>query len=217
MNAVAELTAQNERLRRTRRVLDRQVGEARALATTGKRLAAEAVELRTNVELHDKAAALLAGIGEQRQADAQAKIEALVTQGMHSIFGPDLSFHLVPGVRAKTPVVDFVVRSTLDTDITVDTDVMEARGGGLAAVIGILLRVVRLLLSDNSDTPLAFDETAAHVSAEYETRLAEFLRELVDKTGIQIIMVTHSDAFSDAADVRYRFELHDGVTRVRAT
>jgi hypothetical protein len=54
--------------------------------------------------------------------------------------------------------------------------------------------------------------------AEYETRLAEFLREVADKAGVQVILITHSDAFSDAADARYRFSLGpDGKTRVTAT
>jgi ABC-type lipoprotein export system ATPase subunit len=54
------------------------------------------------------------------------------------------------------------------------------------------------------------------VSADYEPRLAEFLAELVARTGVQIIMVTHSDAYSEHADVRYRFALQQAVTTVTA-
>lgn len=222
-----ELAALGDRLHRARRVLDRQVGEARAVAAAGKRTTAEVADLRTKVELHERAAHLLTGIGEQRQAAIQTQIETLVTQGLRTIFGDDMSFHLVGAVRAKTPVVDFVVRSTADGH-TVDTDVMDARGGGLAAVVGILLRVVRLLLASSAGPPsaapgspsrstiLGMDETAAHLSPEYEPRLAEFLRQIVDKTGIQIVLVTHSDAYTDHADVRYRFEVRDGVTVVKS-
>jgi ABC-type nitrate/sulfonate/bicarbonate transport system ATPase subunit len=63
---------------------------------------------------------------------------------------------------------------------------------------------------------LVLDETFAHVSADYEPRLAEFLAELVARTGVQIIMVTHSDAYSEHADVRYRFALQQAVTTVTA-
>ncbi len=214
----ADLTALLDRLRRTRRRLDQEAGAARAVAITGKRLVAEAATLTAKVDLHERAGALLASIGEQRQAATQTQIETLVTQGLRSIFGEDLSFHLIPGVRAKTPVVDFIVRSTIDDEQIVDTNVMDERGGGLAVTVGFLLRLVVLLLSAHGkgETVLILDETFAHVSAEYEPRLAEFLRELVDKTGVQIVMVTHSDAFTDAADVRYRFELTGGVTTVRA-
>jgi len=224
MNQTAQLAALTERLRRARRQLDREAGAARTVAVTGQRLTAEVAHLSGQVDLHEQAAALLASIGEDRQTAAQTQIETLVTKGLQTIFGADLSFHLVPGVRAKTPVVDFVVRSGMNDgtgDTVVDTDVLDARGGGLAATVGFLLRLVILLLSTkgragSSESTLLLDETFAHVSAEYEPRLAEFLRELVDKTGVQIILVTHSDAFTDAADVRYRFELTGGVTTVRA-
>ncbi len=199
-------------LHRNRRHLDQRVGEARQLATTAQRLTADIAELRTREQLHDRAAAVLASIADERQTATQERIEALVTQGLHAIFGEDLSFHIIPTTRAKTPVVDLIVRSRIGTT-TVDTPVMDARGGGLAAVVGFLLRLVVLLLSRHrQDTVLVLDETFAHLSAEYEPRMAEFLRELVDRTGVQVILVTHSDAYSDAADVRYRFTLKSGET-----
>lgn len=204
-------------LRRLRRHLDQRAGEARSVAVAGQNLTREIADLQTQIALHDKAAGLLTKIGEDRQLAAQQQIEALVTQGLRTIFGEELTFHLVQQVRGKRPEIDFLVRSRLDDGTIVDTDVMDARGGGLAATVGFLLRLVVLLLSRNrQETVLFLDETFAHVSAEYEPRLADFLRELVDKTGVQVIMVTHSDAFSENADTRYRFELHDGVTRVRS-
>lgn len=210
------LTTLNNRLARARRTLDRERGEAFALATTGTHVTNEIRHLTDIVDLHEKAAHILTAIGEQRQQTAQHTIETLVTQGLQTIFGNDLSFHLVPAVRAKTPVVDFRVRSTLDDGRVVDTDVMDARGGGLAATVGFLLRLVILLLShQRQDTVIFLDETFAHVSAEYLPRLIDFLKELVAKTGVQIVMVTHEDGFLDAADTTYRFELINGTTKVR--
>lgn len=203
------------RLARARRTLDRQRGEAFALATTGQQVIAEIAQLTDVVDLHEKAAHILTAIGEQRQDAAQRSIETLVTQGLQTIFGDELSFHLVPGVRAKTPVVDFVVRSSLDDAVVVETDVMDARGGGLAATVGFLLRLVILLLSRPQQIVLFLDETFAHVSAEYLPRLIEFLKELVTRTGAQITLVTHEDAFIEAADVTYRLELSNGVTKAR--
>lgn len=205
-----------QRLARARRTLDQQRGEAFALATAGQQITAEISHLTDIAELHERAAHVLTAIGEQRQDTAQRTIEALVTQGLQTIFGDDLSFHLVPSVRAKTPVVDFRVRSTLTDGRVVDTDVMDARGGGLAATVGFLLRLVNLLLNQHRRDPVMFlDETFAHVSAEYLPRLVEFLKELIAKTPVQVVMVTHEDSFLEAADVTYRFELTDGVTKVR--
>ncbi len=222
----AELAALGERLRRARRALDQQAGAARTVATAGQRVAAEVTHLTGQVHLHEQAAHLLAGISEARQLAAQQQIETLVTQGLRTIFGDDLSFHVIQTVRAKTPVVDFVVRSTLtgpqgEAQI-VETD-LDDRGGGMRVVVGFLLRLVILLLSHRgpstgggTDTLMLLDETFAHVSAEYLPRVASFVRELVDATGVQIIMVTHSEVFAAAADTRYRFELRDGLTHVTA-
>jgi DNA repair ATPase RecN len=213
MSDLGQLT---ERLRRARRAIDRQAGEARAVAAQGKRLTAETADLREQIELHTKAGAVLATIGEERQADAQRRIETLVTQGLHKVFGDDLSFHLVPGTRAKTPVVDFVVRSHIG-DTTVDTDVMEARGGGLAVTIGFLLNLVVLLLApDRQETVIFLDETFAFLSEDRHEPMAQFLRELADKTGIQIVLVTHTPALAAYADTIYRFSQHNGVTTVSA-
>lgn len=202
------------RLRRARRALDQQVGQARMVAETGRVVAAEVNALQAGIDTLDRAAAVLTSIADERTGQAQATIETLVTQGLRTIFGQDLSFHIVAGVRAKTPVVEFVVRSELDGTV-VDTDVLEGRGGGLAATVGFLLRLVVLLLSpDKQGAPLLLDETFGHLSADYEPRLVEFLRQLVDATGVQIILVTHSEAYLDAADLRYRFRLVDGITEV---
>jgi DNA repair exonuclease SbcCD ATPase subunit len=203
------------RLTRVRNILENQRGEARHIAQTGTRVHAEIRELESVHGLHERAAHVLTAIGEQRQDHAQRQIEALVTQGLQTIFDHTLSFHLIPGVRAKTPVLDPVIRSQLD-GTTVDTDVLTARGGGLAATVGFLLRLVILLLSRHrQDTILFLDETFAHVSADYTPRLVEFLKDLADKTGVQIVLVTHDEAFLDAADTIYRFELVNGVTKVR--
>jgi len=204
------------RLTAARRRLDRRAGEAQAIARRGTQLQREIVDLSSEVDTLARASAVLTSIGEERQAEVQKQIETLVTKGLQTIFSDDLSFHLVSTVRHNRPEVDFIVRSTIGST-RVDTPVLDARGGGLSATVGFLLRAVILLLDAQRNGQVLFlDETFSHVSAEYEGRLAEFIRELVDKTNMQIIMVTHSEAFSDVADVKHRFRLVNGATVVDA-
>jgi len=166
---------------------------------------------------YERAAAVLGSIGEQRQQAAQAQVEALVTRGLQSVFGEELSFHIEQSMNGARPEVSFLVRSTLPDGKIIETDVMSSRGGGLASVVGFLLRVVIMLLSKKSQQSVIFlDETFGMLSQEYEGRMAEFLRKLADEAGIQFVMVTHSDAYSDLADKRYRFELNrQGMTTVK--
>lgn len=204
------------RVRNRRRELDQSQGQVRAVVGQVKELRVDVAKSAEDMTIFDQVVGLLNSIGEDRQVKAQQDIEELVTRGLQSIFDEALSFHIIQTIKGKTANVEFVVRSTLEDDSVVDTPVLEARGGGLAATIGFLLRVIVLLLKGDAarESVLVLDETFAMVSDEYLPSLGEFLRELVDNTGIQIIMVTHQNFFTEVADKVYRFSLHDGKTRV---
>ena len=193
-------------VRNKRRELDRKAGEARSVALRGIEVKREIVELKSEVALNEQCAVLLNSIGEDRQDEAQRVIEELVTRGLQAIFGDGLSFHLVTTTKANKTNVEFQVTSTLEGGNTITTSVMDARGGGVASVIGFLMRVVILLLAANGrDILLLCDETFSMVSDEYLDKVAEFVRELVENTGMQIVLVTHQPVFLEYADKAYRF------------
>lgn len=197
-----------------RQQLDRLAGEASQVARSGIEARDRAAALRESLELHEKVSAVLTRIGEQRQESAQRQIEELVTRALQIIFGENLSFHVVQSVKASRAEVDFILRSTYGNQV-VDTPVLEARGGGMAAVVGFVLRLVVLLFTPGARRFIALDESFAHVSASYEPRVAEFLREVADKAGVQILLITHSSAYGDLADAKYRLTLGaDGITKV---
>jgi DNA repair exonuclease SbcCD ATPase subunit len=203
------------RARRHRRTLDSRSGEMRANLLRGKELKEEVEDLKVEVEDLDRVTALLNSMGEDRQFQTQQKIEELVTRGLQTIFDASLSFHIVQSVQRRSVVVEFVLRTTLGR-MVIDTPVLEARGGGVAATIGFLLRLVVMLLSSGTRTEnlLVLDETFAHVSAEYLSAVGEFLQEVKDKTGVQILMVTHQPELAEFADKVYRFSTEDGKTVV---
>lgn len=211
-----DLSELSLKVRRARSTLDQSLGEHRALLALKERTSQEVERLKVEIVELEKTSILLTSIGEEKQFQAQEAIEVLVTEGLQTIFDDTLSFHILQKVNGKTATVEFVVRTTLPGDRVVETSVMDARGGGLAAVIGFLLRLVVLLLRrDNGMKLLVLDETFAHVSDEYLPGLAEFLKQLSVKTGTQIIMVTHQDQFEDYADKVYRFSVKDGNTVVK--
>lgn len=203
----------DRRARAHRRVLDAKAGELRSLQVRVEELRIEIADLGTDAETWDRVTVLLNSIGEEEQQRAQATIEALVTRGLQTIFGPTLSFHILQSVRAKSTVAEFVVRTTHGVDDVVETPVLDARGGGMAAVIGFLLRVVVMLLTGR-ESFLVLDESFAMVSEDYLEPLGDFLRELVERTGIQVLMVTHQAELVPFADRAYRFTQDAGITVV---
>lgn len=200
-----------------KQALAEDIGAARVVVERAASLTKEVDSLTETVKLLEKVAGVLATVGETRQKEAQEQIELLVTQGLHKIFGPHLAFRVVQSVKGRVPVVDFVIQTTLPDGRVRETDILSSMGGGVAAVTGFLLRLVVLLLDKSrTSSVLVLDETFAHVSDTYLPALAEFLREIVDKTHMQIIMVTHQTEFLSNADRCYEFSLStEGYTVVR--
>jgi chromosome segregation ATPase len=197
-----------------RQQLDRRAGQFEQLQLQIAAAENELAAARAASALHARVTGLLTSIGEEAQETARGKVEGLATRALQVVFGEELSFILKPGDRAGQAALEMLIRSVYGETV-VETPVLDARGGGMAAVVGFVLRLVVLLLTPGVRRLLLLDETFAHVSASYEARVAEFLREVADKAGVQILLVTHSDSYGQYADVAIRLELGpDGVTRI---
>jgi DNA repair exonuclease SbcCD ATPase subunit len=207
----------SESFSKKRQALAEDIGAARVSVERAASLTKEVDSLTETVQIWTQIAGVLATVGETRQKEAQEQIELLVTQGLQKIFGPHLSFRVVQSVKGRVPVVDFVIQTALPDGRVRETDILSSMGGGVAAVTGFLLRLVVLLLDKSrTGSVLVLDETFAHVSDAYLPALAEFLREIVDKTHMQIVMVTHQKEFLEGADRCYEFSLNaEGHTVVR--
>lgn len=200
-------------VRQARKAADAEAAEAAAVGRQGKAALAEVERLRADLERLAKVLGVLTRLGEAEQELAQRQVEALATRALQAIFEENLSFHLVQSVKGNQAVIDFVLRSKYG-DTEVDTPVLGARGGGMAAVVGFVLRLVVLLLTPGARRVLFLDESFGMVSAEYEPRVAEFLRDVADKAGVQVVLVTHSKAYDDLADASCELSLGpDGYTR----
>ncbi len=218
---VPDIDALARRVGQRRRALDTEVGQARTVAERGQRLTRQVNDLVADQESAERVSGVLSRIGSERDAAAREQVEGLVTAGLRAIFAEDLSFHLVESTARQTPQIDFVVRTHLPDGAEYDTDVLSARGGGLAAVVGLMLRIVVILLTRQvrpEDAPpiLVLDETLAMLSRDKLDAAGEFLRTLVDRTGLQVLMVSHQSELEDAADTVYALRLDaQGVSHVR--
>lgn len=186
------------------------LGQSRAIQARIEALEGRVAAAQGKAEVFRKAAAFLSAYGDEREAAVHGLIESLVSQGLVHVFQEDLRFVVVQKVSGSRTVVEFQIESVMG-DTKIITPVMSARGGGVAAVSGFLLQVVVMLLTD-APKVLFLDETFAQVSAEYENRLADFISQLADNIGLQVVMVTHSDAYEAYADASWRTSITNGKT-----
>lgn len=197
------------------RALDREIGEAKALARQIQKVSLEAENLELKVKACEEAVTVLNSFADQRQHDVQRQVEGLVSHGLRTIFDDELSFHIVSETKARRSEVRFVIRSKVG-DEEIETSILDARGGGVAAVAGFLLRLIVMLLQPGVRRLMVLDETFGQVSSDYELKLVEFVRQLVDQSGAQIVLITHKaiEEWTEVADKAYRFTLRGGWSEV---
>lgn len=148
-----------------------------------------------------------------RREELKVRVESLVTRGLRAVFGrPDMEFYLEMkperGVVTTTPMLRSLFRGKV-----LETEIVEGHGGGVADVVGFILRVIVLCMARPKAAPvLVLDEPFKHVSADLRPGCAQLVRELNKTAGIQFIIITHAAELLDCADVIHRSSLQDGMT-----
>jgi DNA repair exonuclease SbcCD ATPase subunit len=84
-------------------------------------------------------------------------------------------------------------------------DPLGSRGGGVVDIVSLALRIVILeLYTPRIDGPLMLDEPTKQLSKEFSDRAAELLRAISERTGRQIILVTHDPVLAKEAEMRFQ-------------
>lgn len=164
---------------------------------------------QTEVDITVKARLLLEQYSEVEQQQLKDKIEALVTRGLQVIFGDSYSFKIEMRVLRKQAGMEFTIVKDL-----VEREPLDSHGGGLVNVIALVLRLTILALTPGVARVAVLDEPFAQLSQEYIEPMGRFIREVVDATGIQLIIVSHEAEITEVADQAYRLFDKDGVTQI---
>jgi DNA repair exonuclease SbcCD ATPase subunit len=212
---VSDIATATRRVRDARITFEGLAGQARQVMAELKHAKSQVSALDVRIEDLGQIAAFLTQFADDRQAVVQTQVEDIVTEGLRTIFREDLTLKLVNRLVGKRPELDFVLVSTSGGE-TLETSILDSRGGGVAAVAGFLIQAVLVLLTPGMRPTLFLDEVFAQVSADYEEPLAEFIAELVSRSDLQVVLVTHSTAYAQSADKQYRFAQTGGITRVEA-
>jgi DNA repair exonuclease SbcCD ATPase subunit len=72
-------------------------------------------------------------------------------------------------------------------------------GGGVIAMVSFMLRVSFIIMSGRPKY-LFLDESLNHLSKQYQDKMSQLIKYICDEYGFTILLVTHQEAFSLAAD-----------------
>lgn len=166
----------------------------------------EIVSLEKLDTIYEKVVVLFNDLGEKQQQVLRRKIESIVSYGLKVVFDEDYRFIVNMEVKGKQVVMDFA----LELRGFVEEDIMASDGGGVVAIIGFILRLlVVIFLKGRVRQLIIMDEALAQLSSGYRSKMAEFVKELASRIGIQMIIVSHQDEYLDVADKAYRFTLDE--------
>lgn len=201
------------RVNRVRTQLQSYRYEAESLERRLKALKAKQNALKAEHSIVEEAISLASKCLEEN-SELVEKVESIVTTALQDVFGSTYKFVLekvftkqgnLKGVRARI------------SSNGVLGDPLDCFGAGVQAVCSLALRVAFVLLSDTENL-LILDEPLSNLSPKLWPRLSSFLGEVSDKTGLQIIMVTHSDepvgTLWEVSKVREGKEVYSVVTKV---
>ena len=200
---------------------NRALGKLEALNSSKQAATSSLTAAKQDIEIWQQVQALFSKASEFARQQLKLRIEETVTAALQAILATDsIEFQIDMRTLSGNPAADWSVVSRYGSKegsqgVTVTANPEEGRGGGVADIVSLSLRLALLELArPKPEGPVLLDEPGKHVSREYLPNMAEFLKQYARKTGRQIIMITHSDPLADVADVSYRVSQKDGISGV---
>lgn len=136
-------------------------------------------------------------------ANGIGKIEGIVTDGLHRVFG-NKTLALVIEKNETKRGINYKIQVKKGETIG---NPMESFGGGVQNMVAFLLRLI-LIKRFKLAQFLALDEQFSNVSPQYQPRVAQLLKTLTGM-GFTIFAVSHQPLITSSADNIYELVLND--------
>lgn len=194
MSALTDLQTKLHQLDRS--LLQRE-GQYRAILESKTEIESEIQENKKKIELLERVAAVVQKLTEISRKDTLDKVAAIVSTAIQEVKDPNLSFKINYKLERNQAVADFMV---YNKKLKAEMDIFESCGGTIADIVEFTLKVSLLLKwQPKLARVLVMDEQLKHISAVDKPAMARFVRQVSERLGIQIILVSHSAEFISSA------------------
>lgn len=150
-------------------------------------------------------------LGGESEEQVLRKIQDFVSYGLSLVFGADYSFIAELGTEGKDLKVEISIRTG-----ELQSDVTNAKGGGVAEVVSILLQLFFVFVSKGTLSQfIILDASLIHLSEKYWKNMSRLLQEISNKLNLQVVLLAHAGDYGEYADVLYEFSQKNGRTQVR--
>lgn len=152
-------------------------------------------EYTTQLELRGSALKILQKIADHLAYDNLRELEKLVGNALTVIFDIPYTFHIVITERGNRKGLEFYV----STEYVKVVSLSGGQGGSILSVISFVLQVYYIELMGLRRI-LILDEPFVWVDTSHISALVQFINDLCEKNGWDILMVTRTKEFVDAVD-----------------
>jgi DNA repair exonuclease SbcCD ATPase subunit len=175
--------------------LERKKGHKQSLITLHNNKVEEMEQIENTAIDVEEATAFIQEVARKTQDQLKVHIEDIVTMALEHILDDDpYSFAMDFVLRRNKTECDLYFMRNGKRVHPVD-----ASGGGAVDIASFACRIALWSLQPSNNV-IVFDEPFRFVSKGYTDKVAEFLHDISEKLGIQIIMATHNDTYIKKAD-----------------
>lgn len=186
----------SEQLNSVKMYLSEQEGRRKLFVEEKEKLEKEKIKLSEKMDNLLKARSVVQIVAEQTQKKLEYHISNLVSMALASVFPEPYIFNLrFVQKRNKTEAELVFTKNGNETD-----DILNSGGGGVADIASIALRISLWSIKKTRPT-LILDESLKFLhSPEYQEKASQMLKEVSQKLGLQIIMVSDQRNILEYAD-----------------
>ena len=142
----------------------------------------------------EEAQVFLQKVAQATQEQLRVHIKDIVQLCLDSVWPGEVEFDLIYEVKNGRTVAKLAF--IIDGE---EVDPLDADGGGLVDIASFALRIAVWTLGNTRNT-IVLDEPMKHLSDNLQPLAAEIIKELSEKLGLQIIMITHRKELTGIAD-----------------
>lgn len=158
----------------------------------------EIISLSETYVLAKEALAFLETIANERRLELRSGVEGLLTEAVQTVYNTDYGIELTYDTKNNRSYLEVLI--THKTDGGLVRRPMRGHGGGMADTVSIPLRLLVILGAKGIDRVCFLDEAYKHLPSERVDAVGQFLRDVSERLGVQIIMATHHKSLKEYAD-----------------
>jgi DNA repair exonuclease SbcCD ATPase subunit len=170
-------------------------------------------EAKRSLHRHEEAKEIIRSVGQITQSQISFHISDITSLAMEAVFKEPYQLK-----------IDFVQRrNKTECDLSferegVKVDPLTASGGGAVDVAAFALRIASwTMMNPRSRNTIILDEPFRFLSGDNQERASAMVKEISQKLGIQMIVVTHSETLASYADRTFTVSIRNKISRIKVS